>query len=118
MKWIIKFHDKFELEFNELSVQVQDELLAHALLLEKFGPQLGRPTVDTLKDSKHANIKELRFKADNGVWRVVFAFDPKRQAILLIAGNKTGVSEKRFYKELIRKADERFSGHLIHILED
>jgi len=90
-------------------------LLAHALLLEQFGSQLGRPTVDTLKGSKHANMKELRFKADNGVWRVAFAFDPKRRAILLVAGNKSGVSETRFYKELIRKADERFHIHLSSI---
>jgi hypothetical protein len=57
-------------------------------------------------------MKELRFKADNGVWRVAFAYDQKRQAILLVAGNKSGVSEARFYKELIRKVDERFSFYL------
>lgn len=117
MKWIVNFHKKFEEEFDELHSEVQDELLAHALLLEQFGSQLGRPTVDTLKGSKYTNMKELRFKANNGVWRVAFAFDPKRQAILLIAGNKSGVSESRFYKELIRKADERFHNHLIDIKE-
>jgi hypothetical protein len=112
MRWAIKFHEKFENEFGKLDTKVQDELLAHALLLEKFGPQLGRPWVDTLKNSKHSNMKELRFKAKNGVWRVAFAYDPKRQAILLVAGNKSGTSESRFYKELIRKADERFSNYL------
>lgn len=117
MQWTVKFHDKFEPEFDGLSVQVQDELLAHALFLEEFGPQLGRPTVDTLKGSKHANMKELRFRAGNGVWRVAFAYDPKRQAILLIAGNKAGASEKRFYKELIRKADERFASYLVDLIE-
>src|SRR4029077_10003628 len=108
-KWNVKFYDKFEQEFDELDEEVQDELLAHAVFLEKFGPQLGRPYVDTLKGSRYSNMKELRFKAANGVWRVAFAYDPKRQAVLLIAGNKSGVGEKRFYKELIRKADERFS---------
>ncbi|HLB41321.1 MAG: addiction module toxin RelE [Gammaproteobacteria bacterium RIFCSPHIGHO2_12_FULL_43_28] len=112
MKWIVRLDTKFDEEFDELSVEVQDELLAHAALLEKFGPQLGRPFVDTLKGSKHSNMKELRFKADRGVWRVAFAYDPKRQAILLVAGNKSGVSESRFYKELIRKADERFTKYL------
>ncbi len=112
MKWTVKFYEKFEEEFDELRLEVRDELLAHALLLEEFGPQLGRPAVDTLKNSKHANMKELRFKAHGGVWRVAFAFDPKRDAILLIAGNKSGVSETRFYKELIRKADERFDRYL------
>lgn len=112
MKWIVKFYEKFELEFDELDMEVQNELLAYAIFLEKFGPQLGRPYVDTLKGSKYPNMKELRFKAAKGVWRVAFAYDPKREAILLVAGNKAGVGEKRFYKELIRKADERFSNYL------
>lgn len=111
-KWIVKFYDKFEQEFDVLDTEVQDELLAQAVFLEKFGPQLGRPHVDTLKGSEYSNMKELRFKAANGVWRVAFAYDPKRQAILLVAGDKSGVSEKRFYKELIRKADERYSDYL------
>jgi hypothetical protein len=112
MKWAVKFYNKFEEEFDELNMEVQNELLSHALLLEKFGPQLGRPSVDTLKGSTYSNMKELRFNAKNGVWRVAFAYDRKRQAILLIAGNKAGVNEKRFYKELIRKADERFTNYL------
>jgi hypothetical protein len=57
-------------------------------------------------------MKELRFEADNGVWRVAFAFDPKRRAVLLVAGDKSGGSEKRFYRQLRAKADERFDGHL------
>ena len=112
MKWIVKFHDEFDLEFEALNEVIQDELLSHAQLLEKFGPQLGRPTVDTLKGSKHPNMKELRFKARKSVWRVAFAFDPKRSAILLVAGNKSGVGQARFYKELIRKADDRYSAYL------
>lgn len=57
-------------------------------------------------------MKELRLKALDGVWRIAFAFDPERKAVLLIAGDKSGVSEKRFYKKLIAKADERFDQHL------
>jgi len=57
-------------------------------------------------------MKELRFSAADGEWRVAFAFDPKRKAILLVAGDKSGVSEKRFYRQLIAKADERFNAHL------
>jgi hypothetical protein len=55
-------------------------------------------------DSRRANLKELRFAAADGVWRVAFAFDPKRTAILLVAGDKSGVSEKRFYRQLIDTA--------------
>ncbi len=112
MGWVVLFHDEFEPEFNQLPELVQDELLAHAKLLAEFGFHLKRPHADTLKGSRHANMKELRFQASGGVWRVAFAFDPKRQAILLVAGNKTGKSEKRFYKQLIFKADQRFDSHL------
>lgn len=76
-------------------------------LLQQFGPQLKRPHADTLNDSRHANMKELRFKAADGVWRVAFAFDPRRKAILLVAGDKSGGSERRFYRELIQKAYDR-----------
>ena len=108
MAWTVLFHDDFEAEFDELPRAVGDELLAHAKLLAEFGPQLGRPRVDKVKGSRFPNMKELRFYAADGVWRVAFAFDLKRQAILLVAGDKAGVSEKRFYKQLIEKADSRF----------
>ncbi len=81
-------------------------------LLAVYGPRLGRPHADTLAGSRHANMKELRFNADDGVWRVAFAFDPARQAILLVAGDKAGVAQKRFYKILITRADKRFDEHL------
>src|SRR5215213_8620689 len=88
--WTVEFHGQFEPEFAELPEAVQDELLAHAKLLESFGPRLGRPRVDTLNGSRHANMKELRFRAAGGVWRVAFAFDPRRRAILLTAGEGRG----------------------------
>ena len=118
MKWEVSFQDDFEAEFDALDEAVQDELLAHAKLLEQFGPQLGRPRVDTLNGSRHANMKELRFDANDGVWRVAFAFDPKRQAMLLVAGDKSGGSERRFYRQLIAKADERFDDHLSQLKKD
>ena len=83
-----------------------------ALLLRQFGPQLRRPHCDTLNGSKHANMKELRFTLPDGEWRVAFAFDPLRSAILLVAGHKSGMNERRFYRQLIRIADERFDRHL------
>jgi hypothetical protein len=117
MSWEVLFHEEFEPEFDELARDVQDELLARAGVLEEFGPSLGRPAVDTLKGSDHANMKELRFDADDGVWRVAFAFDPKRKAILLVAGDKSGGSEDKFYKRLIAKADKRFGDHLARLKE-
>ena len=113
MNWKVEFHAAFEKEFMELSETVQDELLAQAKLLEQFGPTLGRPCVDTLKGSCHTNMKELRFDAGRGVWRVAFAFSPKRSAIFLVAADKRGANQKRFYKQLIDKADARFSQYLM-----
>lgn len=112
MSWAAYFHPRFKAEFDELSAAVQDELLASLAPLREYGPSLGRPEVDTLKDSKYANMKELRFRADGGVWRVAFAFDPQRDAILLVAGDKSGVSERKFYRRLIDKADKRYKEHL------
>jgi hypothetical protein len=116
--WIVRFAPEFEPEFARLGEAVRLELLAQAKLLEHFGPQLGRPRVDTLNGSKHANMKELRFDADDGVWRVAFAFDPKRQALLLVAGDKSGGSSARFYKSLIAKSDRRFDAHLERLAQE
>ena len=113
--WAVEIGEEFEPEFDNLQEDVQIEILALSRLLQQFGPQLGRPRVDTLNDSGHANMKELRFSAAGGEWRVAFAFDKKRKAILLVAGDKSGGSEKRFYRELIRKADDRFDAHLARL---
>lgn len=112
MAWVVEFDEAFEAEFMTFAEDVQDALLSVAKLLADYGPQLGRPHADTLKGSKHANMKELRFEAADGEWRAAFAFDPERRAILLVAGDKSGGSEKRFYRQLIAKADRRFSAHL------
>jgi hypothetical protein len=117
MPWTVANHDEFDPEFEALPEEAQDELLAVTALLETYGPSLGRPHVDTLAGSKHANMKELRFKAADGVWRVAFAFDPDRRAILLVAGDKAGIGQQRFYKGLIRKADSRFGDHLKRLKE-
>jgi hypothetical protein len=118
VKWEVLFHDEFEPEFDGLPEEVQDEMLAQVKLIEQFGPQLGRPRVDTLNGSHHQNMKELRFDADGGVWRVAFAFDPKREAILLVCGDKSGGGERRFYKQLIAIADERFDRHQARLKQE
>jgi hypothetical protein len=112
MVWRVVFHDEFDPEFEALPEAVQDGLYAVAKVLEEFGPQLGRPHVDTLSGTKHPNLKELRFEAAGGVWRVVFAFDPNRTAILLCGGDKSGGSAKRFYRQLLTKATRRWEAHL------
>lgn len=108
----VAFFDAFEAEFDSWPESVQDAILARVGLLEREGPSLGRPHADTLAGSRHANMKELRCTADGGVWRVLFEFDPERQAVLLVAGNKAGANERRFYRRLIAEADRRFDRHL------
>ena len=96
MRWTVLFHVAFNAELLALAKDLQDELLAHARLLSEFGPDLGRPTVDGLKGSKHPNMKELRFGWNGGVWCVAFAFDPERLAILLVGGDNGGANQRRF----------------------
>jgi hypothetical protein len=112
MRWVIRNHEAFDPEYEALPHPVKLALLAELTLLRTYGPALGRPHADTLAGSKHANMKDLRFMADDGVWRVAFAFDPKRKGIILVAGDKAGVAQKRFYKTLVSKADARFTDHL------
>ena len=112
MAWTVLFHEEFDVELQALDQDLQDELLAHAKLLQEFGPQLGRPAVDTLKGSKHANMKELRFDWKRQIWRIAFAFDPERHAILLAGGDKGGADQRRFYGRLIATADTRFDSYL------
>lgn len=111
MTWTVVLANEFEEEFDALHPDIQDELLSRLKMLEQFGPQLGRPNVDTLDGSSFPNMKELRFRLD-GLWRFAFAFDSQRQAVVLVGGDKEGENQDRFYRDLISRADERFGNHL------
>jgi len=93
-------------------------ILAHSRLLREYGPQFGRPRVDTLKGSRHANMKEIRLGEADDEWRDVLAFGPERRALLLVAGDRSDGSERRFYRELIRKAEGRFDRHLARLANE
>jgi hypothetical protein len=110
--WEVATTDEFDGWFAGLGEDAQAEVIAKVELLKMFGPRLSRPHADTLNGSKHANMKELRADTADQVLRIAFAFDPERTGILLVAGNKSGISQKRFYKQLIDKADELFDEHL------
>jgi hypothetical protein len=111
-QWTVEFHNDFAAEVRQLSQTVREKLKAAATILSEDGPLLGRPQADTLKGSRHANMKELRFEADGGAWRVAYAFDLERKAILLAGGDKSGTGKVRFYRNLLRIADERYDQHL------
>lgn len=97
---------------SDLIEEDQVEVTAVIGLLKLLGPQLRRPHADTLNRSRYANMKELRVRTAGAAIRIAFAFDPARTAILLIGGNKAGISERRFYRQLIDKADALYAGHL------
>lgn len=117
MAWQVATTDSFDEWFGELDEAAQAEIIAKVRLVELFGPQLGRPHVDTLKGSRFANLKELRADAGKQVLRIAFAFDPTRSAILLIGGDKAGTKQKRFYQQLIAKAEALYAEHLLRINE-
>lgn len=95
-----------------LDVRSRVQVLAAIELLEEHGPQLGRPLVDTVVSSRHRNMKELRpGSSGRSELRILFAFDPRRQAILLIAGDKAG-DWVRWYRKSIPEADDLFDLHL------
>jgi len=114
--WEVIFANEFVPEVARFDVEVRRELFAQVSVMEAFGPLAKRPRVDTLNGSQHANMKELRFSAADGEWRVAFAFDPRRRAVLLVAGDKSGLgpakAQRKFDDDLIAKADARFDAHI------
>jgi hypothetical protein len=102
-------------EQDGLDAEVRNAILAHAALLGQRGPLLGRPYVDTLEGSAFPNMKELRLEFRGDPWQILFAFDSKPAAVLLVGGNKKG--DRRWYKSQIPIADERFKRHLKRLKE-
>lgn len=94
--WEVETTDTFDKWFNHQTQALKEDVLAIMHILSEYGPQLGRPWVDTVKNSHYANMKELRIQHAGDPVRAFFAFDPGRKAIILCAGNKTGKNEKRF----------------------
>jgi hypothetical protein len=106
----VNFTDEFGLWWEELSIDQQVDIAARVELLERHGPTLGRPVVDRIKSSAFHNMKELRCSSD-GALRVLFAFDPRREAILLIGGDKSNDWDN-WYEWAIPKADELYTRYL------
>jgi hypothetical protein len=108
--WEVEFTDEFEAWWITLDSDEQESLVVSVELLRQMGPQLSRPHADTLEGSKHSNMKELRTQHQGRPLRTLFAFDPRRHAILLIGGDKTG--DKQFYQRIIPIADRLYDEHL------
>jgi hypothetical protein len=110
--WKVATTRNFDHWFDEQNSEAATEIIAVVSLLREYGPRLSRPHADTLNGSRFPNMKELRVRTASAQIRIAFAFDPDRQAILLVAGDKSGVSQNRFYRQLIAKADELYAAHL------
>lgn len=108
--WTVDKTSEVEEWILGLNKNAKEAILTRLLVLRNIGPGLGRPHVDSVYGSKHGNMKELRIKSKRSEYRIFFAFDPTRSAILLIGGDKSGA--KRFYSEMIKKADELYDLHL------
>jgi hypothetical protein len=116
MAWDVEFTEEFEGWWNSLSEEEQASVDAKVRLLTEFGPNLGRPNADTLaKMSKHPNLKELRIQHAGDAYRVLFAFDPRRVAILLLGGRKP---DQNWYRQAVSKADKLYDEHLDELQEE
>lgn len=108
--WTVILTDYFDTWLSEQDIHTREKILVSLGNLEVYGPLLARPYVDTIKGSQYLNMKELRIQHTGKAIRAFFAFDPKRQAIVLCAGDKS--KDKKFYQTMIRIADEQFSSYL------
>lgn len=115
VRWEIEYTDEFELWWDQLSEDDQERVRAAVEILGEVGPGLGRPLVDTISGSRLPNMKELRPRG--GHLRVLFAFDPRRVALLLLGGDKSG-RWSEWYEEAIPTAEERYEGHLAQLREE
>lgn len=110
MEWEVEYTDEFEAWWEGLTPEEQEDVAAKVLLLQQFGPALRRPHADVVATSRHPNMKELRVQHAGRPYRVLFAFDPRRCAVLLIGGDKTG--DARWYETYVPVADRLYNEHL------
>ena len=108
--WDVEYTDEFEQWWQALTEDQQEDLVVSVQLLRNLGPSLPRPHADTVKGSKHTNMKELRTQSKGCPLRTFYAFDPRRCAILLMGGDKTG--DKRFYEKRVPQADKLYDKYL------
>lgn len=105
-----EFAEEFERWWDSLMEAEQESVAASVGLLEQMGTNLSFPHSSGINGSKHSQMRELRVQHKGDPYRILYAFDPRRSAILLIGGNKTGVD--RWYKNFVPKADKLFDEHL------
>lgn len=110
MPWPVEYTDEFSVWWKTLGANAQDDVAAVVGVLEQRGPQLPFPYSSALVGSRHGHMRELRVQSGGDPLRIIYAFDPRRSAILLLGGNKAG--DKRFYERMIARADQLYDIHL------
>lgn len=110
MSWDVEYTNEFEEWWSRLSEDEQESVDASVHLLEDRGPQLGFPHSSGVAGSKHGHMRELRIQHRGSPYRVLYAFDPRRAAVLLVGGDKTG--NDRWYEEYVPQADKLYDVHL------
>jgi hypothetical protein len=115
MTWEVEVSDEFIEWYAALSKVEQKDVATGVGMLERYGPELGRPYVDTLNGSRFPNLKELRVQHQGRPYRIVFAFDPRRKAYLILGGDKA--EDKNWYVGAILRADAIYAQHLKEIGE-
>ncbi len=110
MPWDVEASDEFKAWYDGLDVAERASVAESVDLLEEYGPSLGRPYADTLKGSRFPNMKELRVQHQGKPYRILFAFDPRRSAYLILGGDKTG--DTNWYLDAIRRADAIYALYL------
>lgn len=113
MAWEVEFTDQFGDWWEQLDESTQVSINAIVLVLERVGPALTRPYADTVKGSRHPNMRELRIQHQGRPLRLLYAFDPRRTAIVLVGGDKGG--DDRWYDIQVPIADRLYDEHLHEI---
>jgi hypothetical protein len=116
MGWEVEYTDEFGAWWKSLTEREQGDVAAHVSALERRGPMLPYPYSSDVKGSRHGAMRELRVQSGGKPLRIFYAFVPKRTAILLIGGRKTGV--KRFYEQFLPIADRLYDEHLAELREE
>jgi hypothetical protein len=116
MSWEVEYTDDFGEWWDSLDPEEQDSVDSAVGLLEQRGPHLGFPYSSAIESSRHAHLRELRIQHRGEPYRVLYAFDPRRVALLLIGGSKTG--DDRWYEQFVPKADALYDEHLKELREE
>jgi hypothetical protein len=116
MAWEVEYTDEFGAWWNNLTSEEQEDIAARVGVLEEKGPSLRRPHVGPIIISRHPNMKELIVQHAGRPYRLLFAFDPRRTAILLIGGDKTG--NPRWYEEFVPVADLLYDKHIVQLKKE